>query len=77
MIKTHLDMPEMEVKGMKRPDDAEGLFSCPKGSDPEAVKTTVRELAKEKFGSEGFSYVSCMHNKSEDTQNEPNQPHDQ
>ena len=33
------DMPEMEVEGMKRPADARRLiFSCPKGSDPEAVE---------------------------------------
>lgn len=50
-------------------------FSCPKGSDPEAVKATVRELAKETFGSEGFSYVFGMHNKSEDMPNEPDHPH--
>ena len=66
----------MEIEGMKRSADARRLiFSCPKGSDPEAVKATVRELAKETFGSEGFSYVFGMHNKSEDMPNEPDHPH--
>ena len=70
------DMPEMEVEGTKRPADARRLiFSCPKGSDPEAVKATVRELAKETFGSEGFSYVFGMHYKSNEMPNEPDHPH--
>lgn len=62
--------------GRKRSADARRLIiSCPKGSDPEAVKATVRELAKETFGREGFSYVFGMHYKSNEMPNEPNHPH--
>lgn len=60
----------------KRPADARRLIiSCPKGSDPKAVRAAVKELAQECFESEDFSYLFAIHHKSEEMPNEPDHPH--
>lgn len=44
------DIPKSSDSANKRPADARRLiFSCPKGSNPEAVRSAVKELAQEYF----------------------------
>lgn len=63
-------------KGEKRPADARRIvISCPKGSDPEAVKKAAKEFAEEFFKANGYRYVFGLHCKSEETPNEPDHPH--
>lgn len=69
------NVPEID-SDTKRPADARRIIiSCPKGTDPEAVKKAVRQLAKETFADDGFQYLFGMHNKSEAMPDEPDHPH--
>lgn len=62
--------------GRKRSADARRLIiSCPKGSDPAAVRAAVKELAQECLASEDFSYLFGIHYKSDEMPNEPDHPH--
>ena len=50
------DIPESLEQNSKRPADARRLiFSCPKGSNPDAVRAAVKELAQEYFGADGYN----------------------
>lgn len=65
-----------EEDGKKRAAEARRLvISCPKGTDPEAVKKAVRELAKECFANEDYRYLFAIHNRSKEMPNEPDHPH--
>ena len=65
-----------EEDGKKRAADARRLvISCPKGTDPEAVKKAVRELAKECFANDDYRYLFAIHNRSKEMPNEPDHPH--
>lgn len=65
-----------EQEGKSRPADARRLIiSCPKGTDPEALKKAVREFAEETLKNRGYRYVFGMHCKSDMHPNEPDHPH--
>ncbi len=51
------------------------IFSAPKGTDPKALKETIRELAQEVFKKNGYSYVMAMHENNLDHPDEPDHPH--
>lgn len=70
------DIPESLEQNSKRPADVRRLiFSCPKGSNPDAVRAAVKELAQEYFGADGYNYLFAVHYKNKDMPNEPEHPH--
>ena len=71
---TVMKMPNKDDKS-RSADARRFIFSAPKGTDPEALKSTIRELTKEVFGKNGYSYVFGMHENNLDNPDEPDHPH--
>ncbi len=73
---TQEDLLKTKKEEEKRPADARRIvISCPKGSDPEAVRKAAKEFAEEFFKATGYRYVFGIHCKSEEIPNEPDHPH--
>ena len=69
-----MNMPQKDDRS-RSADARRFIFSAPKGTDPESLKSTVRELTKEVFAKNGYSYVFGMHENNLDNPDEPDHPH--
>lgn len=72
------DIPEDNeglAKQNRAADARKVVISCPKGTDPEALRNAARQFGEEFLKKEGFEYMFAVHYKSKDTPKEPEHPH--
>ncbi|MBQ9274263.1 MAG: hypothetical protein IJ228_05555 [Succinivibrio sp.] len=69
------DIPTKEGEKSSYAVSRHAIISVPAGSDVDALRDSVRELAAEVFTSKGFELFWTVHEHNDDHPNEPDHPH--